>query len=62
MKHPVDLARQFLTLADRDIGTFSLLAAVPDSDDQAIGFHGQQAIEKCLKAVLSARGLPFRKV
>src|SRR5260370_27434149 len=52
MKHPVDLARRFLALADRDIKTLHLLTAVSDSDDQAIGFHAQQAIEKCLKAVL----------
>ncbi len=61
MKQPVDLARRFLALADRDIKTFQLLTAAPDSDDQAIGFHAQQAIEKCLKAVLSANQLAFRK-
>ena len=61
MKHPVDLARRFLTLADRDIRTLNLLADTPESDDQAIGFHAQQAIEKCLKAVLSANQLAFRK-
>ena len=61
MKHPVDLARRFLTLADRDIRTFNLLAATPDSDDQAVGFHAQQAIEKCLKAVLSGRQVAYRK-
>ena len=53
MKRPVDLGRRFLTLADRDIKTFHLLAAIPDSDDQAVGFHAQQSIEKCIKAVLS---------
>ena len=61
MKHPVDLARRFLALADRDIRTLHLLIAAPDSDDQANGFHAQQAIEKCLKAVLVANQLTFRK-
>ena len=61
MKHPVDLARRFLALADRDIKTFNLLSGEKDSDDQAVGFHAQQSIEKCLKAVLSASQLTFRK-
>ena len=61
MKRPVDLGRRFLTLADRDIKTFHLLAAIPDSDDQAVGFHAQQSIEKCIKAVLSVSEIAFRK-
>ena len=61
MKHPIDLARRFLAVADRDIKTLHLLIAASESDDQAIGFHAQQAIEKCLKAVLSAYQIPFRK-
>ena len=61
MKHPADLARRFIAVADRDIKTLHLLIAASDSDDQAIGFHAQQAIEKCLKAVLSAHQIVFRK-
>lgn len=61
MKQPVELARRYLSLADRDIKTFRLLADVPDSDDAAVGFHAQQAAEKCLKAVLSFHKIPFRK-
>ena len=61
MKRPVDLARRFLAVADRDIKTLQLLIAAPESDDQAIGFHAQQAIEKCPKAVLSAYQIAFRK-
>lgn len=61
MKRPVDLGRRFLALADRDIKTFHLLAAIPDSDDQAVGFHAQQSIEKCIKAVLSVSEIAFRK-
>jgi hypothetical protein len=38
-----------------------LLAAIPDSDDQAVGFHAQQSIEKCIKAVLSVSEIAFRK-
>lgn len=61
MKQPHDLANRYLVLADRDIKTMILLANVPESDDEAVGFHAQQAVEKCLKAVLSLHQIPFRK-
>ena len=61
MKRSIDLARRFLALADRDIKTLRLLVSAPDSDEEAIGFHAQQAVEKCLKAVLSLHAIPFRK-
>ena len=61
MKRPLDLARRFLAVADRDIRTFRLLAAAADSDDEAVGFHAQQSIEKCLKAVLCVNEIAFRK-
>jgi hypothetical protein len=51
MKQAIDLARRFLALANRDVKTLRLLISAADSDDQAIGFHAQQAIEKYLKAV-----------
>lgn len=62
MKRPVDVARRFLELADRDIRAFSKLAPDPDIDDAIIGFHAQQAVEKCLKAVLAKHGVEFRKI
>jgi HEPN domain-containing protein len=61
MKQPRDLALRFLALADRDIKTCRQLSEISDSDDEAIGFHAQQAIEKCLKAVLAGKAVPFRK-
>ena len=48
-------------MADRAIKTMTLLAHIPESDDEAVGFHAQQAVEKCLKAVLSLHQIPFRK-
>ena len=59
MKQPRDLARRFLDVADRDIRTLRLLAAAPDSDDEAVGFHARQSIEKCLEAVLSVNEIAF---
>ena len=36
-----------------------LLAANSEIDDESVGFHAQQAIEKRLKAVLAANDVPF---
>jgi len=33
------------------------LAPDPDIDDEAVGFHAQQAVEKWLKAVMASHGL-----
>ena len=61
MKQAIDLARVFLSFADRDMRAFATLANDPASDDETIGFHAQQAVEKCLKAVLIRYGVDFRK-
>lgn len=37
------------------------LAEYPDSPDEIIGFHAQQAAEKFLKAVLSHKNIAHRK-
>jgi HEPN domain-containing protein len=34
------------------------LAPNPDIDDESVGFHAQQAIEKWIKAVMASRDLP----
>ena len=61
MKQPRDLAQRYLAMADRDINTMRLLAPITESDDEAIGFHAQQAVEKCLKAILALHQISFRK-
>ena len=61
MKQPVDLARRFLSLAERDFKAFRKLADDPEMDDEVIGFHAQQAVEKCLKAVLALHRAEVRK-
>ena len=47
----------------RDDSDLDLLIVEPSvaSEDQAIGLHAQQTVEKCLKAVLSAHQIAFRK-
>lgn len=61
MKRPEDLARRFLTLADRDIRAFRKLSDDLEIDDEVVGFHAQQAVEKCLKAVLAKHRVEVRK-
>lgn len=61
MKRPEDLARRFLALADRDIRAFRKLSDDLEIDDEIIGFHAQQAVEKCLKAVLAMHCIEQRK-
>ncbi len=62
MKRPTDLAHRFLELADRDIKVFRKLVGDREIDDAVIGFHAQQAVEKCLKAVLARHEVAIRKV
>lgn len=61
MKQPLDLARRFLALAERDVKVFRSLADDPDIDDEPVGFHAQQSVEKCLKALLAKHQIVFRK-
>jgi len=58
---PHDLARKFLELAMRDRAALRVLEADRDVADETIGFHAQQAVEKCLKAVLILHAIEFRK-
>ena len=61
MSQPIDLARHFLELADRDIRAFRKLAVDPEIDEATIGFLAQQAVEKCLKAMLARYHREFRR-
>ncbi len=59
MSRPIDLARHFLALADRDIRAFRKLVDDPEIDEATVGFLAQQAIEKSLKATLALYTAPF---
>jgi HEPN domain-containing protein len=52
-----DLARVLARKAEGDAKAMRRLASDPEIDDEAVGFHAQQAIEKWLKAVMAFRGL-----
>jgi hypothetical protein len=54
-----DVASALLATARGDEAGLRALADRPDVPDHVAGFIAQQAIEKSLKAVLTARGVPF---
>jgi HEPN domain-containing protein len=55
------VAHLFLQTARQDLAACRLLAAAADIGDAMVGFHAQQAVEKSLKAVLSAHQVEFRR-
>ena len=60
MTPSLEEAQRFLGLARADIDAFLLLAANPQIRRAIAFFHGQQAVEKCLKATLLVCGVDFR--
>ncbi|MBI5658613.1 MAG: HEPN domain-containing protein [Nitrosomonadales bacterium] len=52
-------AQKLLRMAKADRDVFSYLKPAAHLRDAIVLFHAQQAIEKAIKAVLSARGIPF---
>lgn len=52
-------ARLLLRLAGRDDTAFRILAEHPEADVGTAIFHGQQAVEKAMKAVLSSNRIIF---
>ena len=53
MRHSRELAELLLRKAEQDEFALDKLIPDPNSPDEIIGFHAQQAIEKTLKAVLT---------
>ncbi len=58
MNGPADHARGWIRKADSDLATARLVLAGPGPYDTAC-FHAQQAIEKCLKALIAYSGSPI---
>ena len=56
-----DVADSLLAKAVGDEAGLRVLADHPDVPDHVAGFLAQQVIEKSLKAVLTARGVPFER-
>lgn len=55
----IDQAASLLRMAHRDVNALIGMGENPLFADEIFGFHAQQAIEKALKAWLSARGVEF---
>jgi HEPN domain-containing protein len=53
----LEVAELFLRKAASDLAAARTLAAAPDQQDDVVGFHAQQAVEKSLKAVVTIRRL-----
>lgn len=53
----LEVADLYVGKAASDLAAARLLAADPEQQDDVVGFHAQQAVEKALKAVLALRGL-----
>ena len=52
-------AVELLELAKRDLVAFTVLLKSPEVDFSIVGFHAQQTVEKCMKAVLAHHGFSF---
>jgi len=55
------IAQLLLDAARQDLAACQLLSAGAGIGDAVVGFHAQQAVEKSLKAVLSAHRIEFRR-
>ncbi len=55
------VACDFLVLAQRDAAAMRVLGQATDMDFSPIGFHAQQCIEKCMKAVMARVGITYPK-
>jgi HEPN domain-containing protein len=56
-----DYALELIVMARRDLTAWQLLVDQRLVHDSVLGFHAQQAIEKCLKAVLARARVPVRR-
>jgi len=57
-----DLAKVLARKAEGDAKVARKLAPDPDIDDEAVGFHAQQSVEKWLKAVMALHDLKEARI
>lgn len=61
MKSPEDFARLLYRKACQEALVVRKVVDDEEISDEALGFHIEQALEKSLKAILSLRGIHFRR-
>jgi HEPN domain-containing protein len=61
-REPRDIAMVLARKAEGDAKAMRRLASDPDIDDDAVGLHAQQAIEKWMKAVMALNELDEHRV
>jgi HEPN domain-containing protein len=57
----IEEAQRSLRMADRDSTAFDILMSSGEAHLSVVCFHAQQAVEKCLKAVLFTHQIEFRR-
>ena len=57
----IEQARLLLRKARQDVVVVARAVDDPEIADEIVGFHVQQAGEKCMKGVLCARGISYRR-
>jgi HEPN domain-containing protein len=55
------IARRWMAKAEEDLAAAERLLSLDDSLAAVVCFHGQQAVEKLLKALLVFAGVPFAR-
>ena len=61
MKDP-EHGRLMLAMAEKDLKALKAMTDLDSFSDEIFGFHAQQAVEKALKAWLSATGIKYPKI
>jgi hypothetical protein len=56
----IEVAELLMRRAESDVRACRRLAGDPEMDDDVVGFHAQQAVEKAVKVALILRGVDFR--
>ena len=62
MATSLDFAGELIAAADRDLVVLRKGVPDPEIPIEVLGFHCQQAVEKCIKAVLAIHQVEFRKI
>ena len=61
VRNAIDVARVLLKKAGQDEALIRKIGSDTDVVDELVGFHAQQAVEKQIKAVLTAYEIPYKK-